>query len=83
MGMIFDHSKIRAAGGEEAFKMLKGEELNRVLAVASQMSFRYIAILPAILLLVFGAIWVYDKSKGGYKPVKLAVKPVHGESQLP
>src|SRR4029079_9749455 len=52
MGMIFDHSKIRAGGEEEAFKILKGEELNKVLAVASQMSFRYVAILPAILLLV-------------------------------
>jgi len=80
MGMIFDHAKIRAAGGDEAFKMLSGEALNKVLAVASQMSFRYVAILPAILLLVFGAIWVYDKSRGGYKPVKLSAEPVHGES---
>ena len=81
MGMIFDHAKIRAAGGEEAFKMLRGEELGKVMAVASQMSFRYVAILPAILLLVFGAIWVYDKSRGGYKPVKLSVEPIHGESR--
>ena len=83
MGMIFDHSKIKAAGGEEAFKMLTGEQLNSVLAVASQMSFRYVAILPAILLLVFGAIWVYDKSQGGYKPVKLSAESVDGESRLP
>ena len=26
---------------------------------------------PAILLIVFGAIWFYDRSKGGFKPVKL------------
>ena len=35
------------------------------------MSFRVVAILPAILLLVFGAIWLYDRSKGGFKPQRL------------
>jgi MFS family permease len=40
-------------------------------AVAAQLSFRYVAILPAILLLVFGAIWLYDRSKGGFKSVKI------------
>ncbi len=39
--------------------------------VGSQMSFRVVAILPAALLFVFGAIWLYDRSKGGFKPVKL------------
>ena len=39
--------------------------------MASQTSFRAVAILPAILLIVFGAIWLYDRSKGGFKPVKL------------
>jgi hypothetical protein len=27
--------------------------------------------LPAFLLIVFGIIWLRDKAKGGYKPVKL------------
>jgi hypothetical protein len=67
MGKIFDNAKIAAAGGEEAFKLLTGDELNRVQAIASQTSFRYVAILPAVLLLVFGAIWLYDRSQGGYK----------------
>ena len=30
-----------------------------------------VAILPAFLLIVFGIIWLRDKAKGGYKPVKL------------
>ena len=72
--------RIQAAGGEEAFKNLAGGGLNQVLAVAAQTSFRYVAILPAVLLLVFGAIWIYDKSKGGYKPVKLGAPAVGGES---
>lgn len=39
--------------------------------MAAQISFRAVAILPAILLVVFGAIWLYDRSKGGFKAVKI------------
>jgi len=73
MGSIFDKTKIQAAGGEEAFKALAGEKLNEVQSLAAQTSFRVVAILPAILLVVFGAIWLYDKSRGGYRAEKLAV----------
>jgi MFS family permease len=71
MGKIFDKAKIAAAGGEEAFKALTGDQLNQVLVQASAASFRTVAILPAFLLLVFGAIWLRDRSKGGYKPEKI------------
>ncbi len=72
MGGIFDTKKIQAAGGEAAFKALSGVELDRVLGIAAQASFRAVAILPAILLVVFGAIWLYDRSKGGHKAVKIS-----------
>jgi fucose permease len=71
MGRVFDTAKIAAAGGEEAFKSLSGDELVRVLSTASQTSFRYVAALPAILLIVFGAIWLYDRARGGFKPEKI------------
>ncbi len=71
MGRIFDTKKIEAAGGEAAFKALTGDKLDQVLGAASQASFRAVAILPAILLIVFGAIWLYDRSKGGFKAVKI------------
>ena len=45
MGKIFDNKKIEAAGGEAAFKALSGDALTRVLALASQESFRKVAIL--------------------------------------
>ena len=64
MGRIYDHAKLEAAGGEAAFKALEGDALNEVLAVASQSSFRIVAILPAALLVVFGIIWLYDRAKG-------------------
>jgi len=72
MGSIFDHKKVETAGGDAAFQALRpGPELDRVLGIAAQASFRDVAILPAILLLVFGAIWLYDRSKGGYRPERL------------
>jgi fucose permease len=67
MGSIFDHKKVEAAGGASAFQNLQpGPELDRVLGIAAQASFRDVAALPALLLIVFGAIWFYDRSKGGY-----------------
>jgi MFS family permease len=74
MGSIYDTSKIEVAGGEDAFNALAegSAELNSVLDVAAQTSFRYVAALPAILLLVFGAIWLYDRSRGGYRPKKIS-----------
>jgi hypothetical protein len=71
MGRVFDNAKIAAAGGEEAFKALQGDPLTQVLSIASQTSFRYVAALPAILLVVFGLIWLHDRSRGGYKPEKI------------
>jgi MFS family permease len=71
MGGIFDAAKIKAAGGEEAFKHLTGNALNDVLVQASTASFRIVAILPAVLLIVFGAIWLRDRAKGGFQPERL------------
>ena len=32
---------------------------------------RDVALLPAILLLVFGSIWFYDRSRGGFRAKRL------------
>ncbi len=37
----------------------------------ARMPFRFVAILPAILVFIFSGIVLYDKSRGGYKPEKL------------
>jgi MFS family permease len=74
MGAIFDRAKVELAGGQTAFSLLEktgGSELERILGIAAQRSFLYVAILPAVLLVVFGAIWLYERSKGGFKQVKL------------
>ncbi len=74
MGRVFDTKAAEVAGGAAAYAALQkagGDHLNEVQAVASQSSFQAVAILPAILLVVFGAIWLYDRSKGGFKAVKI------------
>lgn len=71
MGKIFDTKKVELAGSDAAFKALTGDQLDQVLGAASQASFQAVAILPAILLIVFGAIWFYDRSKGGFKATKI------------
>ena len=40
-------------------------------AVAGSHSFLALAILPAILIVVFGAIWLSDRARGGYKVERL------------
>ncbi len=70
MGKVYDSSKIETAGGEESFMTLSGEGLDEVLAIASQESFRIVAILPAVLLVVFGLIWFYDSKRRKLEPAK-------------
>jgi len=73
MGGVFDSKKVEAAGGDSAFKALApGSELDRILGIAAQASFRDVAVLPAFLLIVFAAVWLYDRSKGGYKAQKIS-----------
>ena len=73
MGSIYDAKKIEVAGGEAAFTALPaGPELERVLGIAAQTSFRAVAILPAALLVVFGAIWLFDRRRGGFRPQKIS-----------
>jgi MFS family permease len=71
MGKIFDTRKVDLAGGDAAFQALSGSRLNDILGQAAQASFRAVAVLPAILLIVFGAIWFYDRSTGGFRATKL------------
>ncbi len=71
LGRIYDATKIHVAGGEAAFRHLSGARLEQVQNIAAQTSFRAVAICPAILLLVFGVIWLRDRSRGGYRAEKL------------
>jgi MFS family permease len=74
MGAIYDTKKVELAGGKDGFEKLAaagGDALKVIEAQASTASFRIVAAMPAVLLLVFGAIWLRDRAKGGFKPEKL------------
>ncbi|MEO6359843.1 MAG: MFS transporter [Sphingomicrobium sp.] len=62
IGAIYDTAKLEAAGGEAAFAGLQaGPELQRVLAFAAEQSFQAIAIIPLILFVIFGVVWLIEK----------------------
>lgn len=65
IGAIYDKAKLQAAGGEAAFAALTSDStaMGRVLAFAAQQSFRTLAIFPAVLLIVFGGLWIADRSR--------------------
>lgn len=85
MGAIYDTKKAEAAGGVAAFAALQAQVdasggaaspaldlLNKAQAYAAQISFRDVAVFPAILLLVFGVIWFRDRAAGGFRGEKIS-----------
>ncbi len=62
LGAIFDRAKVELAGGEAAFAALAGAPLDAVLRQAAAFSFRSLALLPAVLIAVFGAIALWDRA---------------------
>ncbi len=67
LGKIYDEAKVAKAGGEVAFKALAKDspEQLAVLAHAAEVSFKTISIIPALLFFIFGAVWLYERSKKG------------------
>lgn len=63
MGGIFDRARLEAAGGAEQLEQLEGPALDEVVRYASVESFQSVAVIPLILLPIFGAIWLYDRRK--------------------
>ncbi|MEZ0276384.1 MAG: MFS transporter, partial [Roseimicrobium sp.] len=68
-----DQTKVAALTAE------KKAELEKVQAPSKRSQFVTIAILPAFMLVCYILLWLYFKSKGGYKPVSLS----HGEEAEP
>jgi MFS family permease len=58
----------------EAVKLLSGDDLQEVQkaeTVGAAHAFRWVAVLPSILVIIFGLIALMDKLGGGYKPVHI------------
>jgi fucose permease len=64
MGAIFDTAKAEAAGGADKLATLSPDVLEEVLRYASIESFQSVAIVPLLLIPVFGFIWIFDYVKG-------------------
>lgn len=63
LGKIYDAAKLEKAGGEAAFAALKpGPELQQVVAHAAEQSFQVIAIIPAVLFVIFGAVVLAERA---------------------
>ena len=71
MGAIFDSAKAQAAGGAEKLATLSPEAMEEVVRYASVESFQSVAIVPLLLLPIFGAIWIYDRARTGSKAESL------------
>jgi hypothetical protein len=67
MGAIFDTAKAQAAGGAGQLASLSPQAMQEVLRYASVESFQSVAIVPLLLLPVFGLIWLFDRRKGGHQ----------------
>jgi MFS family permease len=63
MGRLFDQTKIDVAGSKQAYDALNGNELENVLAQASQISFQSVIVFPIVLVIVFSCILIYDRAK--------------------
>jgi hypothetical protein len=71
MGKIFDNAKIEAAGGEAAFRGALRRRPHDGARTGIDRVVRIVAFMPAILLIVFGLVWLNDRRKGGFKPERI------------
>jgi MFS family permease len=55
------------------------KEVTKAVIVGARMAFRRVAVLPAILVLIFGSIALSDKMRGGYKPEVLLSRDEENE----
>ncbi len=65
LGKIYDVAKAQHAGSAEAFAALQpgSPELAAALAFAAEKSFKAVAIIPAVLLVIFGVVWLIERKK--------------------
>lgn len=65
IGRIYDDAKLAAAGGPDAYAALApgSAGMHRVLAHAAEVSFKTISVIPAVLFVVFGAVWLLERRR--------------------
>lgn len=76
LGALYDKAKIELAGGEAALAGLSGAPLRQVEDAAASSSFAMLAIIPLVLLVIFGGLWFEERRKSRTQPMQ-----VTGEGQ--
>jgi MFS family permease len=61
LGEVYDGAKVELAGGVEQLAQLAGEALLQIEDQAASHSFEILSLLPAILLVVFGGLWLKER----------------------
>ena len=61
LGAIFDRERLALAGGADSLATLGEAQRAAIERSAAQTSFETLALLPALLIVVFGAIWAWDR----------------------
>ena len=63
LGRIYDEAKVAKAGGKDAFDALQAgtPAMQEALAFAAETSFKTIAIIPLVLFVIFGAVWLIER----------------------
>lgn len=74
-GRVQADPNMQAAPDDHPSSTASTEESQAIYQVARQseqfgfsMAFRWVSVLPWILVVIFGGIWIHDWSRGGYKP---------------
>jgi MFS family permease len=68
---------------EAALPPAQSEMISEVRADSSQLALRYVAILPALMLLCYLALLLYFRRQGGYEPVELPAGKATGGVEAP
>jgi hypothetical protein len=58
---VFDEARIAAAGSADRLAQLSDSEMASVTRLASIESFQAVAVIPLVLLPIFGLIWWTDR----------------------
>lgn len=61
LGAVYDARKAELAGGPELLASMRGATLARVENLAAERSFEVVAVLPLILMAVFGLLWIAER----------------------
>ena len=65
LGAIYDRAKFAAAGGQAAFEALQpgSKKLSDALGFAATTSFQAVAVIPVILFVIFGVVWLLERRR--------------------